>query len=340
MDVEARIGVLAGGDRDRLARLRRSATTPPWSAWELLTAHGMVDGRRLDTPNVHALYLHLSDRLVHRITAGRFDRVVFLDKSARPVAWLVLALWDQLGVAFGDDGQVIERFARPDVTFLNIDRLQWRDVLDPQGVGSFSFEHLPGEVAAGLRRCFLADPADRDVDTPMLWSCPTLLDGQRVLVVDEVQVSGDTAQMAAEFVRRAFPESTVEAGHWMHPGLVTGADGNRRNRLLPVWYRADTALGRGVGDRDPAQSLVSPCWRVRAGAWFLSRPHAPGVIDAAARQLRSEIHGLAAGLLAGEQVLVPDFDRDDAEARSMWFNHMDLRDLVDWRERNRYVITL
>lgn len=338
--VVERIHALAGADPDRRHRLARLSRVSLSSDWSLLTAHALVDGRSMSMQSVHCLYLHLTDRLVSRIVDGRFDRVVFLDKSARPVCWLTLACWEQLAVAFDPGSVVRSRWDRPAVTFLNIDREQWRDVLDPQQVGDFDARRLPPAALAGLRRSMLRSAADQRLSAADLANAATWFDGQRVLVVDEVSVSGDTANMAVDMLRTAFPLAEFETAHWMRPRLVTGRDGNRRNNLLPVWYREETAAGRGVGDRDPEASLRSVHWRVRAGAWFLSRPHPPTVRDVEGRLLRAELYRLAAGLLAGHQVLVPDLDREDAEARCQWFNGVDLRQLLEWRVSSGVILDI
>jgi hypothetical protein len=346
VDVGLRIAQLAGDDPERRRRLERLAKVEEVDEWQVLEPHRLVDGRELSAENVRGLYLHLTDRLIHRVTAGAFDRVVFLDKSARPVAWLMMAAWELLALDFTANGGsnvpigVTGQVSRPAITFLNIDRLQWRHILDPLGVGDFDAGRLDAEVIAGLRRSQLVSHRDRDLTGSALSDAPTRLDGQRVLVVDEVAVSGDTGRIAADMLRRAFPDSTCEAGHWMRPKLVTGADGNRRNNLLPVWYRDDTSLGRGVGDRDPEASSRSSSWRVRSGAWFLSCPHRPTSIDTQGALLRAELSRLAAGLLHGRHLFVPDLDRDDCNERSRWFNGIDLVAMRGWREQHGMIFDI
>jgi hypothetical protein len=343
-DHTERVVALADGDPARLRRLTALADTLDPARtdddWQLLVPHRLLDGRWLSAANVRTLYLHLTDSLVHRLASG-FDRVICLDKSARPVGWLLATCWDLLAPTFTVDAHgrprpVAPAPARPRITFLNIDRLQWRELIDPLDVGVFDIDRLPDDVIQGLRQLFLVRPADAARTGAALFDAPTFLTGERILVVDEVSVSGDTASIATGILRRAFPDAAFEPGHWMRPKLVAGRDGNRRNNLLPVWYRDDTNLGRGVDDRDPHRSLDAPSWWVRAGAWFLSRPHRPTSLDRPGTTLRAELTQLAARALCGTDILVPSFDRDpdEAAARAAFYTGMDLPSLRQWREAN------
>lgn len=154
------------------------------------------------------------------------------------MGWFVAALWDRLAPEFTIDGpQWAERtHRRPRLTFLNIDRLQWRDIIDPEGVGSLDTDLLADEVIEGLRRTFLTRP-DELLAHSDLWAAHTFLTGERILVVDEVSVVGDAAAIATGILTRAFPDADFEPGHWMRPRLVRGADGNQRDntlRLVPL----------------------------------------------------------------------------------------------------------
>ena len=150
--------------------------------------------------------------------------------------------------------------------------------------------------------------------------------GQRVLVVDEVAVSGATATMAEAILQRAFPAGEFEAAWWMRPSMVQRVDGNRGPNTMPTWYRHDpfnrdhNERGRGVADRDVGAAAHSPHWRVRAGRHFLSRPHPPGVVDEPAGWLREEIRAAVARVVRGQDLLAPSFDRPDYEQASELFN--------------------
>lgn len=339
-----RLEQLALIDPSGARRLSSLATTAPLDDdWQILREHQLIDGRWLSKENVRVLYVHLTDSLIHRLSTG-FDRLICLDKSARPVGWFVTTMWDILAPTFGDRGGTpipLEVTPRPKVTFLNIDRLQWRDVIDPQGVGAFDVSAVPTRAVEGLRRSFLYR-VDENLQGSSLMRTKTHLSGERVLVVDEVSVSGDTAAIAVGILQRAFPDTYFEAGHWMRPSLIRGRDGNMRNNTLPVWYRSDTNLGRGIGDRDPEASLGSLNPRVRQAAWFLSRPHQPAATDVLGRRLRNEIRQVAMRVLTGQDALVPAFERDpdEADSRSRFYSEMSLQELRQWREDTGIILNV
>ena len=54
-----------------------------------------TDYRILLTPGQRAEFIHYTDGLIQEMTEQRTDVAIFLDKSARPVAWMVNELWDQ-----------------------------------------------------------------------------------------------------------------------------------------------------------------------------------------------------------------------------------------------------
>jgi len=318
------IDELASGDARTRASLRHLAAARV-DEWLLLVGHPVGDGRQISDLSLRVQYLHLTDRLVNTVVEGHFDRVIFLDKSARPVCWLMRLAWPVLSPTI-DGGRASPTPVMPLCSFLNIDRLQWRSIMDPSGTGMFDADQIPEEPIIGLRDAF------RPHDS----SAFTWVDGQRVLVVDEVRVSGDTAAIAASILGRSFPNAHFVPSQWMTPRLVTRSGGNRYNNQLPVWYRDDTHLGRGIGDRDPEWSLQHRSKRIRAAAWFLSRPLSgqdPGSV-----QLRRELAALVGGLLRREWPLVPDFDRADLESRCRLFNGVDLAELRKYRERHQILL--
>lgn len=317
---EQLLELLALGDAS-LRQVRRAVETEV-DAWELLIGHDAVDGRSLSGESVRIQYLHLTDRLIAAVTGGGFDRVLFLDKSARPVCWLMRHAWPILAPDYSRPADVV---APPRCSFLNIDRLQWRSLLDPQGVGMFDASQLPAEPIDGLNRCFRPHP-----DSPSTW-----LDGQRVLVVDEVRVSGDTGAIAEKLLSRAFPNASFTAYQWMTPKLVT-RNQNRYNNQLPVWYRDDTELGRGIGDRDPQATLAHRSARTRAGAWFLSRPLKSQ--DPLSERLRLELRALIGSLIRGETALVPAHDRDDYDERCSTLNGVTPAELRQYREERNIAL--
>lgn len=318
------------------ARARRAAAfaeaAPPH---RLIAGHATFSGAWMSDLSVQTQYAHLTDALIHSILTNRPDTVIFLDKSARPVAWLVNAFWSLCALTEPDGGAPIP--PRPRFCFLNIDRRQWRDVMDPIGTGGYSVEHVPEPAIAGLRRAFLhRDCADLPDDAVYDHEPPLL--GSRLFVVDEVKVSGNTLSIAAALIGRAFPGVEVATEAWMAPSLKKSKDGNRYNNQLPVWYREESALGRLVGDRDPEAALRSSSWRVRSAAWFTSLPHAERDVDGVA--LRTEVRQLLGDVLLGRVPLIPGFEREiaDIEARSLGLTGRTAAQLRDWREANAVLL--
>lgn len=324
---------LAGPEGARYRRLLSLLESfDPRFEWRQLVGHRTVSGLWLSDESLRTQYVHLTDNLIGTVLDNGHDVMLYLDKSGRPVAWLANHLWDVLGPRFDEHGDIVDRPNRPAVRFLNIDRLQWRDAVDPNDTGSVDIDRLPTEVTRDLRRTLLVDPRHHTLPDDQLMAMPTFLSGRSVLVIDEVRVGGSTVEIACALLRAAVPETTFAGVQWMRPTLVTGKDGNRRNNQLPVWYRHDTVLGRGIGDRDPDRASTASAWRARVGAHFLSRPHDASVDDAAGRRLRVEMRQLAAAALAGEVKVVPSFDREDCDQRARFFTGMSLDQLRDWRE--------
>lgn len=284
----------------------------------------------LDPVAMRARYAALTDRLIY-VMEGHDgwvpDYLLCLDKSARPVGWLVRSLWPLLAREAGTeftDGHVPPR---PQMRFVNIDREQWWDLTGASEVESIDVNRVPDEAIASLRSVFARD-LSRDV-----WEQPSWLDGQRVLVVDEVRFSGDTLTIAMALIQRAFPFTDVRGEHWM--ATTSGTErrsGLRKQVEIPVWYREDTWTGRLVGQRMHAG--VSPLTpRNRMGALFLSsRPPEP---DTRGLQLRQEISQLAAEVASGKLLFAPSGRRsvaDYLERVNSLFGYSDLGEFRGARE--------
>ncbi len=257
---------------------------------------------RFLTPiSLRSRYVTLTDALIHRLEGHDGwvpEVVVCLDKSGRPVAWLVRALWPVLartpGTPFEDSNVPL----LPQFRLVNIDREQWWDLTGASETGVVDVGRVPQPSVDALRGVFQPAGATK---TGRSW-----LDGRRVLVVDEVYNTGDTLRIAQGLFQRAFPDADVRGDHWMTPGVKVDRAGNRRTAEVPVWYRADTWTGRLVGNRmDPANPPTTH--RNKSGALFLStRPRTP---DAAGRQLRSEIGQLASDLMSARLLARPASSR-------------------------------
>lgn len=206
----------------------------------------------------------------------RRAEVVFLDKSARPVAWLVRSLWRvfarQPETAFSEGCAP----RMPGMHFANIDREQWWSATGASETGAINLDRVPLETVAGLRGAFLREhPPALDVlgrqfgDRRLVGGMPSFLDDARILVVDEVSNTGDTLAIASGLISRAFPTSQVAATHWMSPGSVLDSrSGQSRTASVPAWYRSDTETGRLIGNRLRPGRGTS--WRGDVGHLFLS----------------------------------------------------------------------
>lgn len=312
----------------------------PEFEYRMLTGHRRSDGSFKSTEQLQTQYVRLTDELVHQMVDGvevidyetgeksirKVDTVVWLDKSARPLAWLTKDLWPLL--AADSDGNVPPQ---PDFKFVNIDRNQWTSSIDPEGKGVSDIENIDNSVIRSLRSIFLKNAGDRKKDlTETIDTAPTQLDGKTVLIVDEVVATGRTLDYATKFFERAFPEARIAGTHWMK-GVAANKTGGVGNADLPVWYRDDTPYGRGIGNRNIDASLSSPNSTQRLGAWFLSAAlrhrniEGERVPDRLSVQLRSELHQLAEDTKNGKVFIEPSRlrDIDDAKERALRYNQLD-----------------
>lgn len=277
---------------------------PPQVEYSILTGHYLEDGSWIDDKKLREIYIKYTDKLIGTIDGTlenerKSDAVIYLDKSARPVAWMVDAFWEmlarQVGTKYTDN--IVPK--KPDTFFLNIDREQWLPTVDPANKGILNIDAVPEEAIASLRAIY--QPIG---STP---EAPTILDGKNVLIVDEVNVTGNTLKIAKALLMRALPDTIFTTTHWMVPGTYNGG-GASRNNDVPVWYKQHDARGRGVADRDLRRSASSSSYRQQIGKWFLSTAFdAP---DKDSLQLRGEIAQLARDVLAGKLQYKPASTRD------------------------------
>lgn len=253
---------------------------------------GMYEVLELDDAELsHALrrnYLRNTYRLTEKIQEEKPDYVIYLDKSGRPVAWLENELYDDF---VNDPDNENDPWPKPQSIFLNIDREHWRDATGGKeyGSGQVDVNHVDQSVIDSLRSILLEQEPKAGAEIGELAS---MLDGKRVLIVDEVKFTGDTLKIAEKLLERAFPDATFTTHHWMTSPKAAVKDA-RSSGLpdVPVWYRQKAEWGRGVGNRSFDTARASTSWRQRNGAMFLSRrfekPDEPSL------QLRAEIKQLA-----------------------------------------------
>ena len=287
--------------------------------YELLTGHNRTDGSWKTDEQLHMEYIQRTDELIRKMTEGFEvtnpdtgdkemkvpDAVIFLDKSARPLAWLTNELWDKL--AADADGNIPKK---PDFRFLNIDREQWVNTVDPDGKGYMDISKIDETVIRSLRSIFVDAKYKQKGLTEEIDTAPASLDNKTVMVVDEVLSSGRTLDIAEKMISRAFPTAEVGGTHWM--GGVAQKGQARGNADIPVWYKEKDEYGRGVGNRGDANSTNLT---QRLGTAFLSRRFPE--VDQKGLQLRKEIHELAKN---PDVPVRPSTYREDYEERVEQYN--------------------
>lgn len=300
--------------------------------YSILHGHDRTDGSYKSLESLEIEYVELTDKLIYDMTHGVDaningervrvipTKVIFLDKSARPLAWFTRELWDKLAPEPGSD--IIP--PQPDFKFLNIDREQWlnsSEVLS-QAKGELDtttmVEAISEDKIIGLRSIF-AEHHDGSFDAP------NELDNEVILVIDEVKASGATLSVAEKIIQRAFPSSVVVGDHWMSSQYAkAGAIGNAD---LPVWYKNDKTdpaneVGRGVGNRTQNQQELD----ADPSKYFLSRRFP--VPDQRALRLREDLHKLA-GLVGNEVPYIPHPLYREEESREVRSEAINRRPLLE-----------
>lgn len=282
------------------------------------------------------------------------EHAIYLDKSARPVHLLMRKTWEQLS-----DGKF------PHASYRNIDKHNWiqlmpPDTLNPDApdVSRISFENVKNagaeaelalaEQIARLRATYLKREDLEKVDESNIvedvWRYPTILDGKRVAIVDEVKSSGATLKTADILLQAAIPEAKFEPVYWSTPGVlrwdVHDPQGNRIShefmvRTVPVWYDNISSYGRGIRDLDPMEALQSRSKKQRLGAFVLSRPYINGMtMDERSIAIRNDLEVLAERFLSGDIDYVPSGDREDKDFESRVERYHRVP-YVDWVKQRR-----
>lgn len=300
--------------------------------YSLLTGHLRNDNTYKTDEQLRTEYINLTDNLVYQMThgvtvrnpqTGEFetkvpDAVVWLDKSARPLQWLTKELWPKL--AQEADGTIPPM---PQSYFVNIDKDDWKETLDPEDVGVTNIDNVPKARIQELRSIFVRPQDKKDTVTgedTLSWvdDADTALDDKVVLIVDEVLSSGQTLRFAEKLLSRAFPDTQFAHAYWMSKTVIN--QGISMNKDLPVWYKTKEVEGRGVGNVHVAASQQSESVTQRLGAAFLSA--ALDGPDMKARKLRQEFKQLA----HDDQVLVQPSglrSEEDQDERATRLNGME-----------------
>lgn len=285
-------------------------------------------------------------------------KAIYLDKSARPVSYLMRKIWPKLS-----DGE------RPESLFRNVDKGNWRALMSPEtenvespDVESISLDNfvLNGgteevliDHLSRIRATFLEPKYLNQIDesnfVEEVWKYPTTLDDQRVAIIDEVKSSGATLKIADTLLRAAIPEARFEPMHWSSPGTVQwdiyDTVGNPTGKefaakTVPVWYDADTSEGRGIGELNPGVAQRNPSLVTRLGKYVLSNApmssdgdRAP--MDKRSIEIKQDLDVLADRFLSGQVMsYIPSLDRDKQDLRSRIEKYFSMP-LDEWRKTVR-----
>ncbi|MBP7767424.1 hypothetical protein KA068_02800 [Candidatus Saccharibacteria bacterium] len=256
--------------------------------FELLVAHSVArestDGRlnSISGEQLRALYLTLTDDLIletEKLFQGEdgkeYDNVhiIFLDKSARPISWLMRELWPETQKVLGKHNPL------PSMHFAAIDRERWPSLYEKSEGGII--ETQDEEIRNGIRNnkntSLLVDeirrkyggesPRSSGVTSKRIENSKSTA----ILVVDEVNSSGATLALGRSFFKEAFPEAEVISHTWMPAYNTSGPNGPMTKQILvPVWYNSSTGVGRGIGEFRPGSMISEPVIRlggneIRAG---------------------------------------------------------------------------
>lgn len=259
-----------------------------------LGGHGVEAGWQSDE-EMRAEYVGLTFDLIEQVIEGDYDTVLFLDKSGRPVSWLMSGLWD----SFTDK-------PKPEIKYVNIDANRMLGHADDAA------RPTSEEIAAYL-------PSNKDIDEiRQIYragnpdSGNTYLDNKSILVVDEVRVSGATAEITEKLLRASFPSTTFEPYHWLRGATKTEssfAKGNEQRQTfvtkLPVWYHQTDPRGRGVGDVEAGQSKFVSSPNITFQGSSGEQISVKGAQEQLSLDLRADIANLAAEVKSGQQAVQP-----------------------------------
>lgn len=264
----------------------------------------------LDDPEMRYRYVQYTEKLIARTIESDVDSLVFLDKSARPVAWLMRSLWPTLGFKdFDENGEPI-KLPMPEMKFANIDREQWASAMGRSEVREGEGITLKGvhpDTIDSLTGLFAKK--NMDMDDYVSKDDETLFDDKNVLIIDEVMASGDTLTMAQKLFERAFENAkSIDGAYWMAPEQkMDKRSGGMRNADLPIWYDRNSTAGRGIGGRESNISASSESVRQRRGRLFLSTRYAEmhhgqriEMIDQKGQKLREDIQMLGREVADGK----------------------------------------
>ena len=227
--------------------------------------------RVLDGTSQHRDVEDYDDKVVGM---GAPDVVIYLDKSARPVSWLVSKFWKDIAN---------DKAVKPMIKFLNIDRNDdsWRDL---EVTGSredtdkrYDFSRLPKDKILAIRAIYSKKKLSEDNWREKVKD-KSDLDGKRILIVDEVKSSGNTLMIAQSLLKLAFKTSNVSGVYFWNSRFIPRSPNGRvvqQMTSVPVWYDNETVWGRGVGNKNETYYSFNDSYGIgfREGSFVLSAPH-------------------------------------------------------------------
>jgi len=261
----------------------------------------------LTNPYERMYYAHLTDRLITILDGtadGKpYDAVVYLDSSARPVSWMVSEMWD-FAARKDEQGNPV---AKPKTFFSNMDaRRNGTDITEATS------ERLR-EVYSGL------SDLQSNKEAP------------KVLVVDEIAVSGDTVDVARKRFEAAFPGISFRGYAWKDEQAVPDT---RRDNVR--WYERSNHRYKAVLDWQELtdkehQKLVKR--GIEPPGAFLATPN-PNQFGAGI--LRGEITRLVNDVKTGNLPFWPSNERDIDQMEEMISKYnaglsgRQFRDMREW----------
>lgn len=177
------------------------------------------------------LLVPLAELMIGKEGEPGFDSVIFLDKSARPLRWMLSRFWPHIAPQHRNEEGELVTATKPNMLFVNVDRLAWRKdhtkEFDDGGVRDITKEDIHG-----LRSIFTKDENHN-------------LDDQRLLIVDEQSETGDTLRIAKDLFEKAFPTSEIQTTAWINHPYSVNASGVRESSVkeIPMWYPPKDATG-------------------------------------------------------------------------------------------------
>lgn len=234
---------------------------------------------------MRAIYIERTDQVIEEILKEGCDTVIYLDKSARPVSFMVREMWD----IFAPDKP------KPDTKFANVDAHYW--LHDSEARPEQHEVHamvVPQGVIQELQNAYKNEFYQKDENGNVILNNSNKPMGKKVLIVDEISVTGSSLLLAKKMFEAAFPGVEFETYAWLQSTNVPHGD-----RLipaeLPVWYHESDVNGRFVGD-------------IKEGSQIFSAPLKE--TDSLSKALRADIKQMAIDIRSGRQAIRPSQDND------------------------------